>query len=35
MKVYDAVKADLDGFDVMQAFPNNEIRFTSPWAYIL
>lgn len=34
MKVYDAVKADLDGFDVMQAFPNNEIRFLNPFVLL-
>jgi redox-sensitive bicupin YhaK (pirin superfamily) len=31
MRVYDAIKAELDGFDVMQAFPNNDIRFLNPF----
>ncbi len=31
MKVYDAIKVELEGFDVMQAFPSNEIRFLNPF----
>lgn len=31
IKVVNSVRADVEGFDVKQAFPNNEIRFLNPF----
>lgn len=31
MKIYNAVKAEVEGFDIKQAFPNDEIRFLNPF----
>lgn len=34
MKIYNAIKADMDSFDIMQAFPNNEIKFLNPFVLL-
>jgi redox-sensitive bicupin YhaK (pirin superfamily) len=31
MKIYESILADVEGFNVTQAFPNNEIRFLNPF----
>ncbi len=34
MKIYNAVKANMDSFEIMQAFPNNEINFLNPFVLL-